>query len=208
MVGTSVVGCEGPGIRKLGVFPGAHTAVWAGVRHRNFTSRLEAFQGRANVLTAPRYFGTMHSQEPGVKVSGMSRPLVAVGTGLQESCAEGSGMKRLSILVAVIAGGLACAALTLPDDAPALAQANGVSTKNADRRLTQQIRHSLVTDKTLSTYAHNVKILVHDGQVTLRGPVRSDAERQAIEHKAKQFAGAGSVTNELTVQPSAHAAGR
>jgi len=66
----------------------------------------------------------------------------------------------------------------------------------------------LMADKTLSTYAHNAKILVHDGQVTLRGPVRSDAEKHAVEGKAKQLAGAGNVTNDLTVQPSAHAAGR
>jgi hyperosmotically inducible periplasmic protein len=115
-------------------------------------------------------------------------------------------MKRPSMLVAVIAGGLACAAMALPDDASPAAQANSVPTKNADRRLTQQIRHLLMADKTLSTYAHNVKILVHDGQVTLRGPVRSDAEKHAVEDKAKQLAGAGNVTNDLTVQPSAHAA--
>jgi osmotically-inducible protein OsmY len=113
-------------------------------------------------------------------------------------------MKGQSILVAVIAGGLACAALAFPDDAPAASPANSVSTKNADRRLTQQIRHSLVIDKTLSTYAHSVKILVHAGRVTLRGPVRSDTEKQAVEDKARQLAGAGNVTNDLTVQPSAH----
>lgn len=138
-------------------------------------------------------------------MSGVSHPRDAVVTGLQQPDAEGREMRKRPILVAVLAGGMACAAMALPDNAPVAAQADSVSAKNADRRLTQQIRHSLMADKTLSTYAHSVKILVHAGHVTLRGPVRSDTERQAVEDKAKQLAGAGNVTNELTVRPSAHA---
>ncbi len=70
-----------------------------------------------------------------------------------------------------------------------------------DRELTQQIRKSIVEDKSLSTYAHNVKIISQNGTVTLRGPVRSDDEKAAIEAKAKSIAGVTEVNNELTVTP-------
>jgi osmotically-inducible protein OsmY len=70
-----------------------------------------------------------------------------------------------------------------------------------DRQLTQQIRRAIITDKSLSTYGHNVKIVTQDGMVTLKGPVRSDDEKQAIEAKAKQIAGADKVTDQLEVAP-------
>lgn len=72
----------------------------------------------------------------------------------------------------------------------------------SDRDLARQIRKSVVDDKSLSTYAHNVKILSHDGTVTLRGPVRSEEEKAAIEAKAKSIAGVSAVNNELTVAPN------
>lgn len=59
----------------------------------------------------------------------------------------------------------------------------------ADRELTPQIRKSLVDDKTLSMYAHNVKIIAINGVVKLRGSVRSEEERTAVEAKAKAVAG-------------------
>jgi hyperosmotically inducible protein len=68
-----------------------------------------------------------------------------------------------------------------------------------DRLLSQQIRKAVVSDKSLSTYAHNVKIISQNGTVTLRGPVRSEDEKAAIEAKAKEVAGVTAVTNELTV---------
>jgi osmotically-inducible protein OsmY len=71
----------------------------------------------------------------------------------------------------------------------------------ADRDLTKKIRAALHGDSTLSTYAHNVKIVSQDGKVTLKGPVRSDDEKSAIEAKATEIAGAGNVTNQLTVAP-------
>jgi hyperosmotically inducible protein len=70
-----------------------------------------------------------------------------------------------------------------------------------DRELTRKIRAALHQDKSLSTYAHNVKIVTQDGRVTLRGPVRSDEEKAAIESKAIEVAGAGNVTNELEIAP-------
>ena len=70
-----------------------------------------------------------------------------------------------------------------------------------DRDLTKKIRQSVIDDKSLSTYAHNVKIVAQDGQVTLKGPVRSEAEKTAVVTKATEIAGVGKVTNQITVAP-------
>ena len=72
----------------------------------------------------------------------------------------------------------------------------------ADRDLAQKIRQSVVSDKSLSTYAHNVKIVAQDGQVTLKGPVRTEAEKTTVVAKATEIAGVGKVTNEITVAPA------
>jgi osmotically-inducible protein OsmY len=71
----------------------------------------------------------------------------------------------------------------------------------SDRDITQQVRQAIIADKTFSTYAHNVKVITQNGQVTLKGPVRSDDEKRAIEAKATAIAGDGKVTSELTVKP-------
>jgi hyperosmotically inducible periplasmic protein len=70
-----------------------------------------------------------------------------------------------------------------------------------DRDLTKRIRASIMDDKSLSTYAHNIKIMAQDGKVTLKGPVRSDEEKNAIAAKATEIAGTGNVTDELEVAP-------
>jgi hyperosmotically inducible periplasmic protein len=71
----------------------------------------------------------------------------------------------------------------------------------SDRDITQQIRQSIMKDKSLSTYAHNIKIVTQAGQVTLKGPVRSEDEKKAIETKASEVAGDGKVTSELNIKP-------
>ena len=72
----------------------------------------------------------------------------------------------------------------------------------ADRDLAKKIRQSVVGDKSLSTYAHNVKIVAQNGHVTLKGPVRSELEKTTIFAKATKVAGGGKVTNEITVAPA------
>jgi len=73
----------------------------------------------------------------------------------------------------------------------------------SDRTLSQQIRKAVLADKSLSTYAHNVKIISQDGMVTLKGPVRSDEEKHTIAAKAAEVAGgADKVTDEMSVAPS------
>lgn len=70
-----------------------------------------------------------------------------------------------------------------------------------DRDITRDIRRSIMQDKSLSTYAHNVKIISQNGMVTLRGPVRSEDEKTAVEAKAAEIAGKYKVTSQLEVKP-------
>ena len=71
-----------------------------------------------------------------------------------------------------------------------------------DRDLTQKIRRAVMADKSLSRYAHNVKIVAQGGQVTLKGPVRTPEEKQSVEAKAVEVAGAGHVVNQMSVAPA------
>jgi hyperosmotically inducible protein len=70
-----------------------------------------------------------------------------------------------------------------------------------DRAITQKIRAEIMKDKSLSTYAHNVKIITQDGKVTLKGPVRTQEEKAAVEAKATTIAGDGNVTNQIDIVP-------
>lgn len=72
--------------------------------------------------------------------------------------------------------------------------------KTSDRELTAKIRRAIVSDRSLSIYGHNVKILVAGGAVTLKGPVHSDEEKQSIAAKAAEIVGADKVTNQLSVK--------
>lgn len=73
------------------------------------------------------------------------------------------------------------------------------SETEADRTLTQRVRQAVVADESLSTNAHNVKIISVDGVVTLRGPVNNAEEKKSIESKAQQIAGANKVKNQLEI---------
>jgi osmotically-inducible protein OsmY len=106
---------------------------------------------------------------------------------------------------AIPAGLLLALALSAPANAQNNAAANTPTADQAknnltDRDLMKQIRHDVVEDKSLSTYAHNVKIIAQHGRVTLRGPVRSDQEKQTIEEYAHKYVGNGSIVNEITVK--------
>lgn len=77
-------------------------------------------------------------------------------------------------------------------------QKNGASDVNK----TREVRKAIVADKSLSTYAHNVKVITQDGTVTLKGPVRSAEEKSAVELKAAEVVGASHVVNQLSIVPS------
>ena len=71
----------------------------------------------------------------------------------------------------------------------------------SDREITQKIRKPINEDKSLSTYAHNIKIITQDGKVTLRGPVGSEDEKNNLQAKAVAVAGQENVTNQLEIAP-------
>ncbi|MGD0425202.1 MAG: BON domain-containing protein [Candidatus Acidiferrales bacterium] len=72
----------------------------------------------------------------------------------------------------------------------------------ADRNITKQIRSAIYQDHTLSTYAHNIKVITRDGKVTLKGPVRTEDEKAGIAAKAAAVVGAENVRNRLEVTPA------
>lgn len=123
-------------------------------------------------------------------------------------------MKKLIpaiVLAAVCAGVQAQETPKKPDNTAVNKRDRSATEKTADqqkenksdRELAKNIRRAIVSDKSLSTYAHNVKVVVEHGAVTLKGPVRSEDEKSAVEAKAKGAAGGANVTNELSVANSA-----
>lgn len=87
------------------------------------------------------------------------------------------------------------------DTSPDKITADQQSETKEDREITQKIRQAVVDDKSLSTYAHNVKIITVDGMVTLKGPVRSEDEKRTIEEKAGQIAGKDKIKSEIEIAP-------
>ena len=91
-------------------------------------------------------------------------------------------------------------AVNVRDRAPDAVTAGEQSNAKGDVALTRKIRRAVVKDHSLSMLAHNVKIVSANGNVTLRGPVNSEAEKVAIARKAKAIAGARNVDNQLEVK--------
>ena len=88
------------------------------------------------------------------------------------------------------------------DRNPGEATADQQKTNATDQEMTRQIRRSIMADKSLSTYAHNVKIISQNGAVTLKGPVKSNGEKEAVVAKAVAVAGsADKVTDQISVKP-------
>lgn len=69
----------------------------------------------------------------------------------------------------------------------------------SDRELTRKIRKAVIDDKSLSTYARNVKIISQGGKVILRGPVNSEAEKRTVESLAATAAGEANVTSKIEI---------
>ena len=69
-----------------------------------------------------------------------------------------------------------------------------------DRTLTQRIRQAIVADESLSTTAKNVKVMMINGVVTLRGPVHSLQEKGSIAATAQHIAGTNNVDNQLEIK--------
>jgi hyperosmotically inducible protein len=76
------------------------------------------------------------------------------------------------------------------------------SNTKEDTQITASIRRAVMKDDSLSTTAKNVKIITENGVVTLRGPVKSEAEKDKIAELAKSAAGHMTVKNQLEVKNS------
>jgi hyperosmotically inducible protein len=74
------------------------------------------------------------------------------------------------------------------------------SNNKDDLALTQKIRQEVVKDGSLSLNAKNIKIIVREGKVMLRGPVDNQQEKDTIGAKAGQIAGTNQVNNQLEVK--------
>jgi hyperosmotically inducible periplasmic protein len=70
---------------------------------------------------------------------------------------------------------------------------------SSDLKLAARIRRAIYKDKSLSTRAHNVTIVVRDGTVTLRGAVDTAAEKDTIQRTAAALAGSAPINDMLTV---------
>jgi hyperosmotically inducible periplasmic protein len=79
-------------------------------------------------------------------------------------------------------------------------QGAGTSSAKTDRETTAKIRKAIIADKDLSTYAHNVKVITTNGSVTLKGPVKSEDEKQKVASAAASVTSSDKITNELTVK--------
>ena len=130
-------------------------------------------------------------------------------------------MKKTALVLSIsllMLGGYACnsqpadktqaqAAKTSPDNTERNVQDRSGATltpgdqseSKADLDLTQRVRQAVVADDSLSTNAHNIKIITSNGVVTLRGPVNSAKEKANIDAKAQQIAGATKVNNQLEI---------
>ena len=71
---------------------------------------------------------------------------------------------------------------------------------SSDVRIAADIRKAIMDESSLSTNAKNVKVIVKNGAVTLRGVVETQAEKDLIEARAKDVTGVTSVINEIEVK--------
>jgi len=74
------------------------------------------------------------------------------------------------------------------------------SNNSADLKITQAIRQALMKDDGLSTTAKNIKVITANGQVTLRGPVKTAQEKEKIDQIAKSAAGGARIDDQLEVK--------
>jgi hyperosmotically inducible protein len=74
------------------------------------------------------------------------------------------------------------------------------SNSKDDIALTQKIRQAVMKDGSLSMNAKNVKIIAKDGEITLKGPVDSQQEKDTIGTQAGEIAGKDKVDNQLEVK--------
>lgn len=68
-----------------------------------------------------------------------------------------------------------------------------------DVEITGKIREKIVGEDDLSIQAKNIQILTENGQVTLKGIVKSQAEKSSVDKIAKSVVGPAQVVNQLVI---------
>lgn len=84
-------------------------------------------------------------------------------------------------------------------DKAAVPTADQAGQTKSDVNVAADVRKSLMNDSTLSTNAHNCKVVVNSGVVTLAGPVANADEKAKIETLATAVAGVTKVVNQLEI---------
>ena len=123
---------------------------------------------------------------------------------------------RVAVAVVLSFGSLCAVAQVPTDAAPARAADNtGVNVRDrsdatvtpfdqpnnaADIKVAAAVRQSITAEDSLSTMAHNIKLVASAGIVTLRGPVANAAEKAKVEQLAAAAPGVSSVRNELDIK--------
>jgi hyperosmotically inducible protein len=119
-------------------------------------------------------------------------------------CRIRAAISAVALLYAFAPVSFASAQQTAPDNSQQNKHQNesadNQSNSTTDRVTTAKIRKAIIADKTLSMYAHNVKIITINGRVTLKGPVKSDEEKQQITSDVTAVISADNLTNQLTVK--------
>jgi osmotically-inducible protein OsmY len=102
---------------------------------------------------------------------------------------------------AVIAGGLLSLAVVTADvQAAPLTPVQAQQSQPApDSEVRDKIYKAIADDKAIAGYAQTLKVIVSGGMVSLKGSVRSDADKKAIGEKADAIAGAANVMNNLVI---------
>ena len=85
------------------------------------------------------------------------------------------------------------------DDNDAAITSQTQSNDAADIELLSSIRQQIVEEDTLSSSAHNIKIMTNKGTVTLRGPVNSAMEKDKVGKLVEKITGVASIDNQLDV---------
>lgn len=125
-------------------------------------------------------------------------------------------MKALLLTIAVIASvsagiviakqstGVVIARQDISPNPRVVSQQDGItvgdqSNRPADLETVKRIRRELMKDDSLSTKAKNVKVIVANNGVTLKGPVNTAAEREAILKHAYITAPKHRIYNQMSV---------
>lgn len=70
---------------------------------------------------------------------------------------------------------------------------------DADQKLADQVKQELKADTSLTGFSSRLRISLDNGKATLRGSVKTDAEKQKVEKAVEKITGVTSVQNELRV---------